>query len=613
MKNILLTISCLCSLLAAAQPNIQLETFATAVPYNPIGLVNCNDDRVFAICQSGYIIIIGTDGEINPTPFLDIDDRVESLLNAHGLLGVVFHPDYASNGYFYVNYINNEMNTVISRFSVSADNPDLADPTSELILMTVDQPYNVHKGGDLHFGPDGYLYFPLGDGGTIPGGGAGDPDNRAQNPNTFLGKMLRLDVDGGTPYAIPADNPYVGAVDTLHELWAIGLRNPWRFSFDKLTGDMWLSDVGQDLWEEINFEPAGFAGGNNYGWRCYEGDEIYNPDSCDGAVDFTYPIYTYPHNDSTGGYSITGGYVYRGSLYPALYGKYIYCDYVTGNFYTLESDGAGGWVNTIYPALLFEAVSFGEDKNAEQYVVVRATSTIYKLIDVCASLASTSELTDADCTLGNVGSILATITGGTEPYSIEWSTGDTTLLIDSLPSGEYILSVTDAFGCTIENSYSVAMSGAFVSDYTVSGDTVYVEATVGGTYTWYLDGDILNDVTTNSYFPYNSGVYTIVVTNIYGCIDTLSYDYFPVNIYNVTSNSSFTIMPNPASNYITITNSKVNPEAELVSIFNIYGELVQAEKCNMNSTTISIQNLPNGVYYVTLNEMSETVQFTKSE
>ncbi len=611
MKTLLIAISCFASLLAVAQPTIQLETFATAVPYNPIGLVNCNDDRVFAICQSGYMVIIDTDGVINPTPFLDIDDRVESLLNAHGLLGAVFHPDYASNGYFYVNYINNDMNTVISRFSVSIENPDSADAASELILMTVEQPYNVHKGGDMQFGPDGYLYFPLGDGGTIPGGGEGDPDNRAQNPNTFLGKMLRIDVNAGIPYAIPADNPYIGATDTLHELWAIGLRNPWRFSFDKLTGDMWLSDVGQDLWEEINFEPAGFAGGNNYGWRCYEANEIYNPDSCDGAVDFTYPIYTYPHNDSTGGYSITGGYVYRGSLYPDLYGKYIYCDYVTGNFYTLTSDGAGGWINNIYPALLLEVVSFGEDKNAELYVVVRATSTIYKLKDVCESLTSTNILTDADCTLGNIGSINLSIVGGTEPYAIEWSTGDTTAMLDSLAAGVYEVSITDAFGCSSTSSYIINMSGEYTSGYTISGDTIYVELAAGDTYSWYLDGILLNDATTGIYFPTVDGVYTIIVTNLYGCADTLTYNYFPVNIDAIANTAALTIVPNPASNYFAISNLSTNLASATIQIFNMYGELVQT--ANGNATFISIQHIPNGIYYISVSGMSELFQIIKSE
>ncbi|MBK9613731.1 MAG: PQQ-dependent sugar dehydrogenase [Dehalococcoidia bacterium] len=168
----------------------------------------------------------------------------------------------------------------------------------------------------MHFGPDGYLYFPLGDGGVVTDGEPGDPDNRAQNPQTYLGKMLRIDVDGILPYEIPITNPFYGAVDTLNEIWAIGLRNPWRFSFDKLSGDMWLPDVGHDFWEEINYEPAGSTGGNNYGWRCYESNAEYNFDSCDAGVDYTFPLFEYPHNDSTGGCSVTGGYVYRGAMFP---------------------------------------------------------------------------------------------------------------------------------------------------------------------------------------------------------------------------------------------------------------------------------------------------------
>ena len=371
-----------------SQPIIELQEFATGLTA-PVGLVNCGDDRVFAVCQEGFIMIIDTNGVVDPVPFLDIDARVESDANAHGLLGVVFHPDYATNGYFYVNYINNEMNTVIARFSVSLGDPDIADTTSEQILLIVAQPYTVHKGGDIHFGPDGYLYFPLGDGGVVIPGGPGDPDNRAQNPTTYLGKMLRIDVDGALPYEIPATNPFFGAVDTLNEIWAIGLRNPWRFSFDRLTGDMWLPDVGQDLWEEVNYEPGGFAGGNNYGWRCYEANAEYNFDSCDGGVEYTFPIHDYGHNDTTGGYSVTGGYVYRGTDFPGLNGLYIYCDYVTGNFYTLKPDGLGGWTNTIYDHLLEGVVSFGEDKAGEMYCVVRNSGIVYHVNDLCGSFNAT--------------------------------------------------------------------------------------------------------------------------------------------------------------------------------------------------------------------------------
>ena len=595
MKTYLLFVLSFCFVLVKAQPQLQLELFTDSVPNNPIGLIHCNDDRVFAVCQSGYIMIIDTDGVINPTPYLDIDDRVESLLNAHGLLGAVFHPDYFTNGYLYVNYINNDMNTVISRFTVSADNPDMADPASEMIMLTVDQPYNVHKGGDMHFGPDGYLYFPLGDGGVIPPGGAGDPDNRAQNPTTYLGKMLRIDVNGILPYDIPADNPFIAAADTLHEIWSIGLRNPWRFSFDKLTGDMWLSDVGQDLWEEINFEPAGFAGGNNYGWRCYEANEIYNPDSCDGAVDFTYPIYVYPHNDSTGGYSITGGYVYRGSNFPGLYGKYIYCDYVTGNFYTLEPDGVGGWINTIYPALLYEAVSFGEDQHAEQYVVVRATSSIYKINDACAGFSASAETINADCTTGFTGSITLSATGGNSPYTFNWNTGDSIDVIDSLNPGIYTVTVIDSLGCSIVASYTITMTGSFDASYIVDGDSLIITPPTDATYVYLYNGDVIEDATTSIFEMNADGEYTMIVTNMFGCVDTLVYVYEKIPIAQNATKPTFMIAPNPTNHDLFITG---------LSSDNCYYEIYNSEGANRltgnTNGQIDISSLPEGAYSIRL-------------
>lgn len=203
----------------------------------------------------------------------------------------------------------------------------MRDPDSEVILLTANQPFANHNGGDVHFGPDGYLYTGLGDGGS-----GGDPQNYSQTPTSLLGKMLRIDVNSGTPYAIPPTNPFVGSTAVANEIWALGLRNPWRFSFDRLTGDLWIGDVGQNEWEEVDFQPASSAGGENYGWRCYEGNAPYNTTGCGAVGNYVAPVAVYA-NTSSLGCSITGGYVYRGSQYPDLYGYYLYTDYCSGRIW----------------------------------------------------------------------------------------------------------------------------------------------------------------------------------------------------------------------------------------------------------------------------------------
>ena len=266
-------------------------------------------------------ILIFKGGQLLPTPFLDISLKVGSRYTEQGLLGLAFHPDYARSGFFYVNYTDENGKTVIARFHVSAADPDLADPASETDILRVDQPYNNHNGGGLAFGSDGYLYIGLGDGGS-----EGDPLLNGQNLRTLLGKMLRIDVDHGTSYAIPAGNPFA-KVGGMPEIWAYGLRNPWRFSFDRLTGDLYIADVGQDAWEEIDFVTAGLPGGMDFGWSYYEGLHPYKGQPPANAT-FTWPISEYSH---AYGCAVTGGYVYRGTALPEWQGVYFFGDYCSGN------------------------------------------------------------------------------------------------------------------------------------------------------------------------------------------------------------------------------------------------------------------------------------------
>jgi glucose/arabinose dehydrogenase len=369
--------------------NLSLAQFAQGLT-NPTGLYNAGsgDPRLFVIEQAGRIKILQPDGTVLSTPFLDITDRVDSSDNEEGLLGLAFHPNYAINGLFYLNYTNTTSNirrTRISRFSVTSD-PNTADPNSEEVLLTVDQPFSNHNAGDIHFGPDGYLYIPLGD-----GGGGGDPGDNAQTRTTLLGKISRIDVDsdpGGAPpdcvgqgagnYTIPPDNPLIdGQGGTCDEIWALGFRNPFRSSFDRLTGDLYIADVGQDLWEEIDVQPKNSSGGENYGWRCYEGNHEFNTLACGPATDYTFPIFEYSHDE---GCSVSGGYVYRGTKYPAMQGHYLLTDYCSGKFRDLIRNDVGDWIATLHtlPATSGFA-SFGEDSEGELYVVNNVTGVIYRV------------------------------------------------------------------------------------------------------------------------------------------------------------------------------------------------------------------------------------------
>ncbi len=355
-----------------AQPSISLVPYASGFS-SPVD-IKPQGNRLFIVEKAGYIRIVTGPNTILPTDFLDIDARVNSGGNERGLLGLAFHPDYENNGYFYLNYNDAAGDTKISRFTRSSSNPDVADPNSELVLMTVDQPYSNHNAGDLAFGPDGYLYIPLGDGGS-----GGDPQNISQNTSRLLGKMLRVDVDGGTPYSIPADNPFVGNSAYQPEIWAVGLRNPWRISFDRLTNDLWIGDVGQNAWEEINVQPANSTGGENYGWRCYEGDATYNTGGCANQSQYTFPVHDYASINSVG-CSVTGGYVYRGQNYPNLYGKYIYTDYCTGFFWYLEPNNQGGYSNFLLGDFNnFNFAAFGESNAGELFVAGLSNGIIYHI------------------------------------------------------------------------------------------------------------------------------------------------------------------------------------------------------------------------------------------
>lgn len=370
--------------IATCQNANELTLFASGLT-SPVSIAHAGDSRLFIADQRGYVRIISSTGIVNTKPFLDITNRV-IYGGERGLLGITFHPNYKTNGYFYLNYIGNGDSTHISRFKVSTVDANVADPQSELKLMTIFQPYQNHNGGDVKFGPDGLLYIGMGDGGS-----GGDPGNRAQNPKELLGKMLRIDVDHGNPYAIPDSNPFYNSTTTKGEIWALGLRNPWRFSFDRLTGDLWIADVGQNVFEEINFQSVDSKGGENYGWRCYEGNQAYNSSGCISANMMTFPIYTYTHGAEC---SITGGYVYRGSSLSPHYGSYFFADYCSDRIWTLHKV-SGNWVKEDIGQFIGSNFStFGEDVNGQLYIAGVGSGKIYRINDLTTSTIQHEKQTD---------------------------------------------------------------------------------------------------------------------------------------------------------------------------------------------------------------------------
>lgn len=362
----------------------------------PVDITHAGDGsgRLFVVERSGRVRII-KNGNLLGTPFLNITDRVGDGSSEQGLLSIAFPPNYASKGYFYVYYTDNSGDTVVARYRITAA-PDIADPNSEEVILTIDQPSTNHNGGQLAFGPnDGYLYIATGDGGF-----GGDPQNHAQNPNSLLGKILRIDVEPISPpqtispnhvlylpiifstnhqpkssYIIPPGNPYTQTTGYRDEIWALGLRNPWRFSFDQETGDLYIGDVGQGSYEEIDHQPASSPGGENYGWRIMEGAHCYNAASCD-ITGLTLPVVEYNHSL---GCSVTGGAVYRGQDYAGMQGVYFYADYCSGRIWGLQYDGT--WQSTLLDTTDYNVSTFGVDESGNLYLTDYSAGDIYMITD----------------------------------------------------------------------------------------------------------------------------------------------------------------------------------------------------------------------------------------
>lgn len=348
----------------------------------PVSMTSADDGsgRLFIVEQRGRIYIMEND--ILPDPFLNIEDRVQSPDdgggNEEGLLGLAFPPGFSEKGYFYVHYTMLSGDNVVARFSLADGNPNAADPTTEEQILVLPHPnYSNHNGGQLAFGPDGYLYISTGD-----GGGGGDPQDNAQDPMSLNGKILRIDVENeanlpldGEKYIIPADNPFAGIADYRPEIWALGLRNPWRFSFDRQTGDLYIADVGQNSYEEVNFQQADSPGGENYGWNILEGKECYSSSTCDDTG-MTMPVHTYPTTSPE--CSVTGGYVYRGSEYPELQGLYIFGDFCSGKVWGLQQN-VDVWERELLADTDLRISTFGEDEAGNLFVADMVSGILYRI------------------------------------------------------------------------------------------------------------------------------------------------------------------------------------------------------------------------------------------
>ncbi|MCB0706950.1 MAG: PQQ-dependent sugar dehydrogenase [Saprospiraceae bacterium] len=598
MKYTFLLILSFFALNLFAQPQIQLEVIASGFT-RPVDIANAGDERIFVVEQPGSIRVIDGNGNVSPTPFLSITNTVNDNGNERGLLGLAFHPDYANNGYFFVNYTGTGGNTFVSRFSVSDFNPNIADASSEEVILTFNQPNSNHNGGDLNFGPDGYLYIGTGD-----GGGGGDTQNNAQTTSKYLGKMLRIDVDNGTPYSIPVDNPFVNDAAVLDEIWAIGLRNPWRFSFDRQTGDLWIGDVGQELWEEIDFQPAGSTGGQNYGWRCYEGFHTFNTNNCLPASEYVEPIFEYYSNTPTG-CSVTGGFVYRGCRFPEMVGYYMFADYCTGKFWAIAPDGQGGWDSFELADLdNFEFSAFGEDWNGELYVAYLGDGTIARVVETQASFVVDAAVTNSSCEAATNGQIELSWVGD-DPQSIDWGSFGTGAIISDLEAGIYQAEITTATGCVmnywLELSADIPVNPSIAS----TSDVLSIVDGTFATYQWYQDGLAIAGETNATLEVSETGDYYVVVVDENGCETTSNTITIIIDaVADFDLVERIVIGPNPTTDLFFYQLDVAQSGTLWLDILDSRGILVQSQEKEVVpgelSGSFDVSKLPAGYFAFSL-------------
>ncbi len=622
-KIVLLLIVGACTALSVvAQPTLTFTTFSTGYS-RVIDIRHCNDSRLFMVQQAGKIIICDSLGVQNPTPFIDIAGLCSNPSgqgDERGLLGMAFHPDYKNNGYFYLNYTAFSGGaTTIARYSVNSTDSNLADLSSGTIILTIAQPYSNHNGGCLRFGADGYLYIGTGDGGS-----ANDPGNRGQNNTQLLGKMLRIDVDNPQAplaYGIPSDNPYVTSTTNKKEIWSYGLRNPWKWSFDRIYGDLWIGDVGQNAWEEIDYEPLGTPGGRNYGWRCYEGNVTTSGVSQTGCPTFnstTAPVAVFSHS-ATSACSVTGGYIYRGAKHASLYGYYVYTDYCDHRIRLTKNNYDGTFttydLGTVGGSGYF--VTFGEDYRGELYVAFNTGSTIQiKKIGAtgCLPTAAIISLQDTmNLCFGDAYPTLSSIYHPENTY--QWLkdgvaiNGETSANLATTADGAYTVQVTNSSACSntstpmniITNQLpAVSFSGLDTTICELDAALTLVGNPAGGTFAGTgMNGNIFDPAVATA------GLYDIsyTYTNAGGC-DTAVTQSVEVTVCTgigaKTNVVGINLFPNPNDcNFTLAFNANVNTSVSLM-VTDITGKIVHNENVSSvrgtNQVNLNLSNLQKGFY-----------------
>ena len=543
-------LGCICLLLLAVPQPLSAQALSIETRYTglnqPVDLAFAQGSAYDYLVERGGRIRLGLDGEILPEPFADLRARVNDSGGEQGLLGLALAPDFPSDPSVFVYYTNAAGSVLLSRFEASSTTE--LDPASETVLLLIEQPFANHNGGSIQFGPDNYLYVASGDGGS-----GGDPLNKAQDLGSLLGKILRLDVLSEPGEAVvPADNPFRDVDGALDEIWSYGWRNPWRHSFDPLTGDMWIADVGQDAREEVDVEPAGSPGGLNYGWRCREGDLPFNMSGdCDGP--FVEPVHTYQTLRFGGdGCSISGGAVYRGELYPALRGRYVYTDFCSGKVFTLTPDGQDGYVNALGyegPSNSYAAIRQGRD--GELYIL-DISGRVERIVDNCAS-ELTGELTiGVPSCLGLPGS--AFFASDRDDVTLVYSSGDEGPDAPELAAGSYVLTITGPDSCQRQIAFDVpegeALEVADIGVDSTSGEDLVLVAPEGfSRYDWYLDDSLLFADAPARLSITQPGRYAVVVSDERGCQGRSAV----VDIVEVTAireplpDFALSLYPNPAA------------------------------------------------------------------
>ncbi len=515
-----------------AQPKVIIKKFISGLT-RPVLATHSNDDRLFIVEQAGRIKI-ARNGIVDNELFLNITDRVNSRNNEQGLLGLAFDPNFKVNGQFYVNYIANGTNrTNISRFQLITNNPNKGDSLSEQIILTIPQPFSNHNGGGIAFGPDGYLYIGMGDGGS-----ANDPQGHGQNKKSLLAKMLRIDVDTTISYKIPPTNPFIKDSNVLPEIWSLGLRNPWRWSFDRATGDIWIGDVGQDNWEEVDFQPASSIGGENYGWRCFEGFVPFNKNGCGPDSIYTKPVQVFFSDVNIAGCSVTGGYVYRGNECKSIYGKYIYGDFCSGNIWSITRVNQDSFENALLLTIPRNQLSsFGEDKNGEIYVctfganAAAGAGEVYQLIDTSCSISISSFVSHPSCLGLSDGKIFINETNPSNCVNnYQWTTGEKTKTISNLQPGNYTLMVDNSlcsktfnFELKFSKIDSICLTPLFVDKICENDSAIIIACDKDGVeYQWYLNNIEDKFLNGKRIFVKKSGTYKVRTIDSLGCQSVFS-------------------------------------------------------------------------------------------